>query len=308
MAFPTIPRMSHVASTARTVVRRALPRRRRALGAVVVTGASSGIGEATALHLASLGYRVIAGVRRTDDFERLRKAAPGLEPVMLDVTDDAHIAALVEFVDRTEPAGLAGLVNNAGVGVLGPIEALDREHWEWVFGVNVIGMAVLTRSLLPSLIRGRGRVVGIGSGAGRIGFPLFAPYATSKFALEGFTDVLRREVARHGVKVVNVQPGIIATPIYDKSLPAALELRQSLDPAVAERYRRQLDSAISSAEEAGTTGRPPIEVARAVARALGDRRPKTRYVIGWDARTAVVCARILPDRVADLIISRLTRD
>lgn len=274
----------------------------------MVTGASSGIGEATALHLASLGYRVLAGVRRTDDFERLRKAAPGIEPVMLDVTDDAHIAALVELIERTEPAGLAGLVNNAGVGVLGPVEALDRSHWEWVFGVNVVGMAVLTRALLPSLIRGRGRVIGIGSGAGRIAFPLFAPYATSKFALEGFTDVLRREVSRHGVRVVNVQPGIIATPIYDKSLPPAYELRDSLDPAVAERYRRQLDSAFASAEEAGESGRSPIEVARAVERALGARWPKTRYVVGWDARTAVVCARILPDRVADAIIHWLTRD
>ncbi len=120
--------------------------------------------------------------------------------------------------------------------------------------------------------------------------------------------MLRREVARHGVRVINVQPGIIATPVYEKSLPAAYELRDSLDPAVAERYRRQLDSAIGAAEDARTSGRPPIEVAQAVARALGDRRPKTRYAVGWDARTAVICARILPDRVADLIISRLTRD
>lgn len=299
--------MSPVASTARRIVRRARPRL-RGTGTVVVTGASSGIGEATALHLAALGYRVLAGVRSTDDFERLRKSAPNIEPVMLDVTDDAQIAALVELVNRTEPGGLAGLVNNAGVGVLSPIEALERDQWEWVLGVNVIGMAVLTRALLPSLIRGRGRVVGIGSGAGRIAFPLFAPYATSKFALEGFTDVLRREVSRHGVQVINIQPGIIATPIYDKSLPVAYEMRERLDPAVAERYRRQLDSAITSAEGAGTTGRPPEAVAEVVARALGDRRPKTRYVIGWDARTAVVCARILPDRVADFIIARLTRD
>jgi NAD(P)-dependent dehydrogenase (short-subunit alcohol dehydrogenase family) len=300
--------MSPVSATARRVVRRALPRRRGTLGTVVITGASSGIGEATALHLAGLGYRVLAGVRSTDDFERLRKAAPGIEPVMLDVTDDAQIESLVELVDRTEPGGLAGLVNNAGVGVLAPVEAVEREQWEWVLGVNIVGMAVLTRALLPSLIRGRGRVVGIGSGAGRIAFPLFAPYATSKFALEGFTDVLRREVARHGVKVVNVQPGVIATPIYDKSLPAAYELRQSLDPAVAERYRRQLDSALSSAEGARSEGRPPVEVARAVERALGDRWPKTRYVVGWDARTAVICARVLPDRMADAVIAILTRD
>lgn len=275
---------------------------------MVVTGASSGIGEATAIHLAGLGYRVLAGVRNSDDFERLRKVSPQIEPVMLDVTDDAQIAGLVELVARTEPNGLAGLVNNAGVGVLAPVEALDRTHWEWVMGVNVIGMATLTQALLPSLIEGRGRVVGMGSGAGRIGFPLFAPYVTSKFALEGFTDVLRREVSRHGVKVINVQPGIIATPIYEKSLPTAYGLRDGLDPAVAERYRRQLDSALTSAEGAQSTGRPPIEVAEAVARALGDRWPKTRYVVGWDARTAVLCARFLPDRVADAVIALLTRD
>jgi NAD(P)-dependent dehydrogenase (short-subunit alcohol dehydrogenase family) len=299
--------MSPVPSAARRVVRRALPGGRGARGAVVVTGASSGIGEATAQHLASLGYRVLAGVRHTDDFERLRKT-PGIEPVMLDVTDDGHIAALVELVDRSEPAGLAGLVNNAGVGVLAPAEVITREQWEWVLGVNVIGMATLTSALMPSLIRGRGRVVGIGSGAGRIAFPLFAPYATSKFALEGFTDTLRREVARHGVKVINIQPGIIATPIYDKSLPGAYAMREGLDPSVAERYRRQLDSALGSAEGARTSGRPPIDVAEAVAHALGDRWPKTRYVVGWDARTAVICARILPDRVADAIIAILTRD
>ncbi|MBO9532456.1 MAG: SDR family NAD(P)-dependent oxidoreductase [Solirubrobacteraceae bacterium] len=300
--------MSPVAATARKVVRRALPRPRGVRGAVVVTGASSGIGEATALHLASLGYRVLAGVRSTEDFERLRKAAPGIEPIMLDVTDDNQINSLVELIDRTEPGGLHGLVNNAGVGVMSPIEALQREQWQWVLGVNVIGMATLTTALLPSLIRGRGRVIGIGSGAGRMAFPLFAPYATSKFALEAFTDTLRREVGPHGVKVVNVQPGIIATPMYDKGLPEAYALRDRLDPTVAERYRRLLDSALGSAEEATTTGRPPIEVAEAVARALADRWPKTRYVVGWDARTAVICARILPDRVADMIISRLTRD
>ncbi|MFT4034486.1 MAG: SDR family NAD(P)-dependent oxidoreductase [Patulibacter sp.] len=299
--------MSQVTSQARRAVRRALPRSRSARGAVVVTGASSGIGEAIALHLAHEGYRVLAGVRNTDDFERLRKAAPRIEPVMLDVTDDTHVGSLIELIERTEPGGLVGLVNNAGVGVLAPAEALTREHWQWVIGVNVIGMASLTTALLPSLLRGGGRIIGIGSGAGRIGFPLFAPYVTSKFAMEGFTDVLRREVGPHGVKVINVQPGIIATPIYDKRLPDAYAIRDALSPAAAERYRRQLDSALHSAEGARTSGRPASDVAAAVSRALGSRWPKTRYVVGWDARIAVICARVLPDRVADAIIAVLTR-
>jgi NAD(P)-dependent dehydrogenase (short-subunit alcohol dehydrogenase family) len=285
------------------------PRQRaggRRLGAVVVTGASTGIGEAIAQHLASLGYRVLAGVRNADDFERLRAAGGGIEPVMLDITNEEHVEALVAFVDRTEPGGLHGLVNNAGVGAVGPIEILSREQWRAVMDVNVLGTVAVTSALIPSLLRARGRVVNIGSGGGRVAFPLFGPYAASKFAIEGFTDVLRREVGPHGVKVVCVQPGVVATPIYDKSLSESYERTDNLNPGQSVRYRRLLDSAHSSAEDARENAAPPSVVAPAVAKALGSRFPRTRYVVGWDSRTAVICARILPDRVIDFVIARLT--
>ncbi len=273
---------------------------------MVITGASTGIGEATALHLASLGYRVLAGVRKQADFERLRAIGRGIEPVILDVTNEEHIAALCELVDRTEPGGLTALVNNAGIGAPGPIEAVAPQEWRDVMEVNVIGVVAVTQALLPSLLRAKGRVINMGSGGGRIGFPLFGPYNTSKFAIEGFTDVLRREIGPHGVKVSLIQPGIIATPIYDKHLPISYERMSSMAPEVLSRYRAQLDSAHRAGEEAPTTGMPPIVVAEAVAKAVRARFPKTRYVVGRDSRIAVVCARILPDRLIDLIIGRIT--
>jgi NAD(P)-dependent dehydrogenase (short-subunit alcohol dehydrogenase family) len=298
--------MSRVFSTPEVVHR---PRQRangRRLGAVVVTGASTGIGEATALHLASLGYRVLAGVRNADDFERLRAVGGGVEPVMLDITNEEHVEALVAFVDETEPGGLRGLVNNAGVGAVGPIETLSREQWRAVMDVNLLGTVAITAALLPSLFRSRGRVVNISSGGGRVAFPLFGPYAASKFAIEGFTDVLRREVEGHGVRVVCVQPGVVSTAIYGKSLTDSYARTAALDPVQAERYRRLLDSAHSSAEDARENAASPSTVAPAVAKALGSRFPRTRYVVGWDSRTAVVCARILPDRAIDFVIARLT--
>ncbi|MBJ7470390.1 MAG: SDR family oxidoreductase [Solirubrobacteraceae bacterium] len=279
---------------------------RRGRGTVVITGASTGIGEATALHLASLGYRVLAGVRKQADFERLRAIGRGIEPMILDVTNEEHITALAELVDRTEPSGLTALINNAGIGAPGPIESVAPQEWRDVMEVNVIGVVAVTQALLPSLLRAGGRVINMGSGGGRIGFPLFGPYNTSKFAIEGFTDVLRREVGHHGVKVSLIQPGIIATPIYSKHIPISYDRMNAMSPEVLSRYRKQLDSAHRSGEEAESTGMPPIVVAEAVAKAVGSRFPKTRYVVGSDSRTAVLCARFLPDRVIDLIIRRIT--
>lgn len=293
-------------SSAEFVQLRAQDAARRGRGTVVITGASTGIGEATALHLASLGYRVLAGVRQQADFERLRAIGRGIEPVILDVTNEEHIAALAELVDRTEPAGLTALVNNAGIGAPGPIEAVAPQEWRDVMEVNVIGVVAVTQALLPSLLRAGGRVVNMGSGGGKVAFPLFGPYNTSKFAIEGFTDVLRREVGPHGVKVALIQPGIIATPIYAKHMPISYERMNAMSPEVLSRYRRQLDSAHRSAEEAPDTGMPPIVVAEAVAKAVGSRFPRPRYVVGRDSRIAVVCARFLPDRLIDLIIGRIT--
>lgn len=273
---------------------------------MVVTGASTGIGESTALHLASLGYRVLAGVRKQADFERMRNVPAGIEPVILDITNADHIAALVELVDHTEPGGITALVNNAGVGVLGPLETVDIEEWRWVIETNVIGTVAITKALLPSLFRSGGRIINMGSGGGRVAFPLFGPYTASKFALEAITDGLRREIGTTGVKVILVQPGVVSTPVYEKTLPSTYERRDRMTAEQTQRYGKILASALNSAEEATDTAAPPIVVAQAVAKAVGARWPRTRYVVGWDSWTAVLCARLLPDRLIDFIIKRLT--
>ncbi|MEN0015051.1 MAG: SDR family NAD(P)-dependent oxidoreductase [Solirubrobacteraceae bacterium] len=299
-----------IASSPSALGRRARHRsaaRRVRPGAVVVTGASTGIGRATAEHLAALGYRVIAGIRDPRAADELSRVSPMIEPFLLDIRDDDAIAELVEFVERTEPGGLTALVNNAGVGAVGPTETLELEAWRSVFEVNVIGTVAVTRALLPSLLACGGRVVTIGSAAGRIGFPLFGPYVASKFALEGVNDVLRREVEAHGVKVICVEPGVVRSAIYDRGLAESYERTARLDDAQVTRYGALLASAHAAAEETRVSGRPAAAVAPTIARAIRARRPRTRYVSGWDARTAVVCSRILPDRVCDAVIRRLTR-
>ncbi len=288
------------------VDRPSVQRKGRGLGAVVVTGASTGIGRVTALHLASLGYRVLAGVRNAEAFEDLRTAAPGIEPVMLDVRDSDQVQALVDFIDETEPDGLRALVNNAGVGVVGPTELLETEDWRWVLEVNVVGTVAVTRALLPSLLRSGGRIVNIGSAGGRVAFPLFGPYVASKFAMEGVTDTLRRELGPHGIKVICVEPGVVQSAIYDKGLPESYERTARMTPDQKQRYGGLLESAHTSAEDARDNGTPPDIVAPVIARAIAAKRPKTRYVTGWDGRTAVLCARFLPDRMIDFIIRRLT--
>ena len=273
---------------------------------MLITGCSTGIGEASALQLAQKGFRVLAGVRQPADAERLRSMSPNIEPIFLDVTNPEQIEAAAELVAETVPHGLDALVNNAGVGVVGPVEDLTVEEWRSAIEVNLIGAVAVTRALLPSILRARGRVINVSSGAGRIAFPLFGPYTVSKFALEAFTDVLRREVGHQGVKVICVQPGVIATPIYAKGLGTHRSMLGLIPDDVAHRYAALLASAKKSATEAPSTARPASEVADAVLRALVTRRPRVRYVVGTDAKMASLAARFIPDRLQDFVIARLT--
>lgn len=274
-------------------------------GAVVVTGASTGIGEATALHLASLGFRVFAGVRKDSDAERLRsEGSERLDPVQLDVTDSASIEAAVARIGETAAGGLSGLVNNAGIAVSGPIEFIPVEELRRQLEVNVVGQIAVTKAFLPMLRKGRGRVVNIGSIGGRVALPLLGPYAASKFAMEALTDSLRREVKQHGVGVSIVEPGAIATPIWEKSSAAADSLMSEW-PAEAEALYGKLIAAVrAEAERIPERGLPPRAVAEAVEHALTARRPKTRYLVGRDAKGRALIARFLPDRVFDRLIAR----
>jgi NAD(P)-dependent dehydrogenase (short-subunit alcohol dehydrogenase family) len=262
----------------------------------LVTGASSGIGRACAAHLAGLGYRVLAGVRREAD-------APdyaGVDPLLLDVTSDAHIEAAAE---RVGPE-LAALVNNAGIAVNGPVETVAVEDWRRSLEVNLVGQVAVTRALLPAILRARGRVVNMSSIGGRVSGPLFGPYAASKFALEAMNDSLRREVAPHGVHVVCVEPGGIATPIWEKGLSRVPELLPQMSEDARGRYDGMIAAVLREAERLPSEGLPPEAVAAVVGRALTARRPRTRYVVGREARIQATLARLLPDRAFDALIAR----
>jgi NAD(P)-dependent dehydrogenase (short-subunit alcohol dehydrogenase family) len=276
--------------------------------AVVVTGASTGIGEATALHLDRLGFRVYAGVRREEAAARLRaRATSMLRPVFLDVTDGDSVGAAVEVVGGdTGGAGLAGLVNNAGVAVGGPLEFLPLEAFRQQLEVNVTGQLAVIQAFLPLLRAGRGRIVNISSIAGLVAGTLLGPYHASKFALEALSDSLRQELAPWGLHVAVVEPGAIATPIWAKSVAAADDPARALPPLAYERYGPAAAALRAWAARSAVTGAPPETVAAAVAHALTARRPKTRYLVGRDARLTALVAR-LPDRWRDRLLRRLGR-
>lgn len=261
----------------------------------LVTGASTGIGRACAVHLAARGFQVLAGVRDPAD------APGGLEPVRLEVTSEQDVAAAAERVGGE----LHVLVNNAGIAVNGPIEVLPVDEWRRQFEVNLFGQVGLTQALLPALLRARGCVVNMSSISGRNASPLIAPYAASKFALEAFNDSLRRELAGQGVRVVCVEPGAIATPVWGKSAAAGEQLVAEMPDDARRRYDALIDGMRRTAERLAREGLPPEAVAEVVGRAVTARRPRTRYVIGRDARIQAVAARLLPDRVLDRLVARV---
>ncbi|MBE7520449.1 MAG: SDR family oxidoreductase [Thermoflexaceae bacterium] len=276
---------------------------------VVITGASTGIGRACALRLDRMGWRVFAGVRRPADGEALRaKASARLLPVELDVTDEASIGrAAGQAVEATGDEGLGGLVNNAGISVAGPLEFLPLEELRRQLEVNVTGQVAVTQAFLPLIRKGNGRIVFMGSISGRLATPFLGPYAASKFALEAIADALRVELRPWDIPVSIVEPGSIATPIWDKGQDAADELEQQLSPQGHELYDPAIAAVRQAARDAAARGVPPGRVARAVAHALTARRPKTRYLVGNDARLQLAMASLLPDRARDSMVSRVMK-
>jgi NAD(P)-dependent dehydrogenase (short-subunit alcohol dehydrogenase family) len=273
-------------------------------GAVVVTGASRGIGEACALRLSRIGLHVFAGVRREADGEALRqKAGDALTPLMLDVTSAESIAAAAATVDAAlGPAGLAGLVNNAGIAVPAPLEFLPPEELRRQFDVNVIGQLAVTQAFLPALRRGRGRIVNISSVSGLIASPMVGAYAASKFALEALSDVLRLELSLWDLPVSVVEPGSVATPLWETSL-ARGEAIVGAAPRAMELYGPAIEAARRYGLRRAKAGRSPEPVARAVEHALTTPRPRIRYLVGADARLGALVRR-LPDRVRDWLLLR----
>lgn len=274
--------------------------------AVLVTGASTGIGEACALRLDKLGLRVFAGVRKEADGERLQqKASDRLSPVLVDVTDEASIASAAETVGAAVgDAGLAGLVNNAGISVSGPLEFLPLDDLRRQLEVNVIGQIAVTQAFLPLLRRGHGRIVNIGSSSGRMAVPFMGPYCASKFAMEALTDSLRMELRPWGIPVSIVEPGSIATPIWEKALAEADEMEKKLPQRARDLYGPAVAAMREAAVKFAQAGSPADEVAKRVAHALTAKRPKTRYLVGRNALVEATLAKLLPDRVRDGIIAR----
>lgn len=272
---------------------------------VLVTGASKGIGEACALRLARAGWQVFAGFRDEADGARLAVAGgEHLVPVRLDVTRDDDIRATARAVaERVDGHGLDGLVNNAGIAVAGPLEFLPVDAFRRQLEINVTGQVAVTQALLPELRRARGRIVFIGSISGRSALPFVGAYAASKHALEAITDSLRVELLPFGMHVCMVEPGVIATPIWERSIELGGRNLQGAGPELRTYYGKQLD-ALRRRAERGMNGLPADRVAEVIEHALTATRPRTRYLVGNDARLRALMQSVLPDRVRDRLIRR----
>lgn len=274
----------------------------------VVTGASTGIGVATARELARQGFHVLAGVRRDPDADAIR--GQGIEPLIIDITNPNHIDALATRV-RGDSQGrpVRALVNNAAVGVNVPFEAFAIEDWRRLFEVNLFGHVAVTQALLPALIRSKGRVVNISSVGGKVAMATYGPYAATKFALEAVSDSLRREMAPFGVGVIVVEPGAVRTEMPGRAIATAHELASAMTPDQSRRYGPLVHAvtAQTASHTMSGSGLPADAAAKVIAKAITARKPRTRYTVGRDAALITRLARFLPDRTLDRAIAAALR-
>ncbi|MFI4984650.1 MAG: SDR family oxidoreductase [Solirubrobacterales bacterium] len=304
----------------------------------LITGASTGIGSATALRLTRAGWTVLAGVRDAAAGERLiadagaqratgdtdtdtdtgaggassagRSPEGSLLPLTLDVTNAEQIAGAAARVEELARSGgdslrggLDALVNNAGVvGVGGPLELIALDDVRGQLEVNVLGQIAVTQALLPALRRARGRIAFVSSIGGRVAIPFTAPYAASKHAVEAIGDALRVELRSSGVRVALIEPGSVATPIWDKGRAEAE--RVSVPEELQREYGHVPDAMDKVIEDTQRRGIPPEQVARTIERALTARRMRARYLVGRDAKGMVLMRRGLPDLVFDRVLRR----
>jgi NAD(P)-dependent dehydrogenase (short-subunit alcohol dehydrogenase family) len=273
----------------------------------VVTGASTGIGRATALRLARAGHEVFAGVRRDADATSLRaEGLAGVRPVRLDVTEAGSIrAAAAEVSAAVQERGLAGLVNNAGITTGGPIEYLDLGELRRVLEVNTIGPVAVTQAFLPLVRAGRGRIVFVTSIGGIFAAPIIGPYAASKHALEAIGDALRVELRPWGIEVAIVEPGAVATEIFAKSRELADQIIAGIGPEARERYEAAARAVVDRFNGFERGALPADRVAERIEHALLSRRPRTRYLVGSDARALAFLSRIVPTRWRDALVVRV---
>jgi NAD(P)-dependent dehydrogenase (short-subunit alcohol dehydrogenase family) len=273
---------------------------------IVVTGASTGMGAATARELARRGFHVLAGVRRDVDADALR--GDGIEPHILDITVESDVAAIAERVAR-DPQGLPlrALINNAGVAINAPVEALPIAEWRRQFEVNLFGHVAMIQALMPSLLRSSGTVVNISSLGGKVALPTYPAYAGSKFALEALSDSLRREVSRLGVKVVVIEPGAVKTAMAERGVATADRLKDGMTADQRERYGELVDAMSNLARSFDKDGVSAEHAAKVIAKAAIASRPRTRYTVGRDAAILARLSRVLSDRVLDRVVRLVLR-
>ena len=270
-----------------------------ASGTALVTGASSGIGEATALRLADLGFTVYGAARRIERMTDL--GAKGLRILKMDVTDDDSMqAGIKQIIDDTGRIDV--LVNNAGYGSYGSVEDVPMSEAKYQFEVNVFGLARLTQLVLPHMReQGSGRIINVSSIGGKFYEPLGAWYHATKFAVEGLSDSLRVELAPYGIRVVIIEPGPIRTEWNAISRESLVEVSRG---TAYEHQAEKVRSRMEKADQPMTSSGPEV-VARKIVKAATTSHPKPRYPVGRGAGTIMGARRVLPDRAFDGIVKRL---
>jgi len=270
--------------------------------AALVTGTSTGIGRATALALDGRGWQVFAGVRREEDTASLRaEASERLVPLTLDVTSPEQIAAAAERIAAESENGLHGVVNNAGIAVPGPLETLPLDEFRRQLEVGLVSYLAVTQAVLPQIRGAGGRVVFLSSIGGRVSFPLNGAYHAAKYGTEAIGDAFRQELAGWGIRVSIIEPGSIDTPIWsrgeknaDRVLAQSPQTEQLYGPAI-ERFRKVV-------RQTADRGIPPERVAKAIVHALESKRPRSRYLVGLDAKIQARLVPLIPTPVLDRLV------
>ena len=275
--------------------------------AVVVTGASTGIGRATVLKLIGAGFQVFGTVRREVDAESLRQQFPELvRPLIMDLLDEDSVRAAGEVVNAAGP--LFGLVNNAGAALPGPLEIIPIEVFRRQIEINLTAQLLVTQVMLPALHRsadqvGDARIIMIGSISGRLSGPMLGGYGAAKHGLAGLSSSLRAELAPFKIKVLLIEPGAIATPIWDRGRAAADHV-QSQNPDISARYSDQIQTAAKMANRLAGSGLDASVAAKIILEALQDDNPAPRQVVGREAKVIAALARLLPYRVLYSLTAR----
>src|SRR5579859_1540586 len=276
-------------------------------GAVLVTGASSGMGKACALRLSQAGFTVFAGVRKERDAQMLKQEGSSrLIPVILDVTNEQTIMQACQIIrESVGDAGLVGLVNNAGVGVTAPIELVPLDELRRQFDINVIGQVAVIQAFLPLIRAARGRIINVGSVGGQTTIPFGGPLCASKYAIESINDAMRMELRPWGIQVVLVAPGSIRTPAVDKLVQDSEAMLQTFPADGSRHYARAYRAFVQTFVKHEEAGALPEVMANVVLKALTADRPNTRYPVGPLSRRLLLLSCLLPARVFDLFKIRL---